>query len=517
MLVSPPIVSAELRSSPSQAAAMYGASVAVETPSRILRRVLQQEQDAEGLDDLPSLPNVDITGEHSGFDSPAPPTPANKAPRRILSSPALTPDAPSPPVHPSTQSSVITGSSRTVRPGVRSSTSSPSIRSSPSSRVRRTVPSPVIEDDSKEEVDLPEEGEEDSLESSGDSLDASPSHVQLRRGGGNGGVHRRKLPSLSSASSFSAASSGLPSPPSHDYLSSPEKSHRERSVSILSQSMVEAPATEDELTREFELPSEILPSSPFPPAHTPLPNRPQRKSALAQVTPGPDSTSPSDHTSPGDFETPRPAPNSIDAERRKTHVLNTLRMTAVRSAARARIAKGTPFIRRTAAELSDEASESDATSSSQDLTTFQRVNASMPDVGAGAEGEAAGPAGRFNGGKLNAYLHTLNTHLTEENQALAHELEVAQAELERIRDGDEDEDEGSPALIEALRNEVEDLRALRETEIAADAARVDDLLSELEKRDRALHEQEANFNDKMERLEKELTGALPLSAHWSVI
>ena len=57
-----------------------------------------------------------------------------------------------------------------------------------------------------------------------------------------------------------------------------------------------------------------------------------------------------------------------------------------------------------------------STASSQDLTAHPRANASFDQViGLGAGGHGIG---RFNAGKLNAYLHGLNRRLQEESESL---------------------------------------------------------------------------------------------------
>jgi hypothetical protein len=117
-----------------------------------------------------------------------------------------------------------------------------------------------------------------------------------------------------------------------------------------------------------------------------------------------------------------------DADRRKEHLLMTLRSTT-----KPRMAKGTPHpVRRRAPSsagggeagersfISDEAS-------SHDLTTHQHANTSLPTSGGVAEKST-----RFNGAKLNAYLHSLNTHLTEENQTLVKTLGSTTKEVARL-------------------------------------------------------------------------------------
>lgn len=167
---------------------------------------------------------------------------------------------------------------------------------------------------------------------------------------------------------------------------------------------------------------------------------------------------------PEALATPRPASNDADLERRKMHLLSTLRMTALKSNKRVRLARGTPHPRDrrarsvTPSAMHDEDStnEMDAsaahgalaedmtamsgsstlsTGSSNDLTTNPRGhgNTSLPLAGAGAaaDGGIVGTS-RFNNAKLNNYLHTLNTHLTTENQNLVRTLEETAKEVSRL-------------------------------------------------------------------------------------
>lgn len=63
-----------------------------------------------------------------------------------------------------------------------------------------------------------------------------------------------------------------------------------------------------------------------------------------------------------------------------------------------------------------------STTSSHDLTTHHRANASFdPAMGFGTGATGHG-VGRFNAGKLNNYLHTLNRRLQEENEVLLERL-----------------------------------------------------------------------------------------------
>ena len=82
--------------------------------------------------------------------------------------------------------------------------------------------------------------------------------------------------------------------------------------------------------------------------------------------------------------------------------------------------------------------------SSNDLTTFHKANTSLPvgsggealasggSTGAGGLGGGAAGGSRFNGAKLNAYLHTLNSHLTDENATLAKAMQRTARDNERL-------------------------------------------------------------------------------------
>ncbi|GAA6027256.1 hypothetical protein JCM8097_002531 [Rhodosporidiobolus ruineniae] len=135
-----------------------------------------------------------------------------------------------------------------------------------------------------------------------------------------------------------------------------------------------------------------------------------------------------------------PAVNQDAVERRKAHLLGTLRSTAKHT-----LVRGTPHplrsARRTSPRPADGAEDADHTSSSfgsdrssNDLTTFHKANTSLPSGGSADIGGSASAAraSRFNGAKLNAYLHSLNTHLTEENQSLAKAVSRVTKDYERI-------------------------------------------------------------------------------------
>ncbi|GAA6059256.1 hypothetical protein JCM10212_006649 [Sporobolomyces blumeae] len=140
--------------------------------------------------------------------------------------------------------------------------------------------------------------------------------------------------------------------------------------------------------------------------------------------------------SPG-LATPAANPNS-DAARRANHLLTTLRSTA-----KPRFVRGTPHplrsVRKAATPSAlddDQRSTSSFASdhSSNDLTTFHpKANTSLPSGGSADVGGAATGGTRFNGAKLNAYLHQLNTHLTEENQQLVKTLKKTTEDNERLQ------------------------------------------------------------------------------------
>lgn len=207
---------------------------------------------------------------------------------------------------------------------------------------------------------------------------------------------------------------------------------------------------------------------------------------------------------------PGNTPANAALEKRKSHLLSTLRLTAVRSATRARAVKGTPFVKRTRLEpdlgggedslddlripnataishRTDEDGEpaSDA-STTHDLTTFAPAegaksahrhtngNISFPDGGA----EQHQQSQRFNGAKLNAYLHTLNTRLTEENQSLIKTLGETNRENVRLRRKNEDlEEEVRMVSVVGVGSDADDDRRRK---IQADGDRSEQLNDQLE-------------------------------------
>ncbi|GAA5883535.1 hypothetical protein JCM16303_005472 [Sporobolomyces ruberrimus] len=144
-----------------------------------------------------------------------------------------------------------------------------------------------------------------------------------------------------------------------------------------------------------------------------------------------------------------PLVSQTDAARRANHLLTTLRSTA-----KPRFTRGTPHPLRsvqkqpsssaTSALPHDQDDQRSTTTSSSfasdhssnDLTTFHpKANTSLPSGGTADVGGSAaiGGGSRFNGAKLNAYLHQLNTHLTEENQNLVKTLKKTTDDNEKLQ------------------------------------------------------------------------------------
>ncbi|GAA5960003.1 hypothetical protein JCM3765_006132 [Sporobolomyces pararoseus] len=223
------------------------------------------------------------------------------------------------------------------------------------------------------------------------------------------------------------------------------------------------------------------------------PSRNGDKTPIASLTPTRlgtpvlDSPIPSLHQ---DSNLATPHATQTDAARRAKHLLSTLRSTA-----KPRFVRGTPHPLRSVRKPSgsslappdeDQRSTSSFASdhSSNDLTTFHpKANTSLPSGGTADVGGAASAGSRFNGAKLNAYLHQLNTHLTEENQQLVKTLKKTTDDNERLQytiremsvaggisvdvsnsrwkkrnNGSEDEDEGNEgSRIGVLGKELEGL------------------------------------------------------------
>jgi hypothetical protein len=122
--------------------------------------------------------------------------------------------------------------------------------------------------------------------------------------------------------------------------------------------------------------------------------------------------------------TPRPRPRA-----RLSHPLAQAHIPSTDSESESGVQEALP---QWTTPISDDRASFISTASSHDLTTHQRANTSFdPVMGLGAQGHGVG---RFNAGKLNTYLHSLNRRLQEENEALVERL----LKLE--------EDKGSPSI-----------------------------------------------------------------------
>lgn len=139
--------------------------------------------------------------------------------------------------------------------------------------------------------------------------------------------------------------------------------------------------------------------------------------------------------------TPAPAPASDPAvKRRAEHLLATLQATSKKP-----LKRGTPHTlarqmhspafsngHLPSPEQADHTAADTTSTSSHDLTTFQHAgNNSLPS--GGLDARPAGGAGRFNQGKLNAYLHSLNGRLATENQDLAAAAADMTTEITRLQ------------------------------------------------------------------------------------
>lgn len=135
------------------------------------------------------------------------------------------------------------------------------------------------------------------------------------------------------------------------------------------------------------------------------------------------------------------APSASDpaVKRRAEHLLATLQATSKKP-----LKRGTPHpLSRQAhspafsdshlrsPEQPDQTAGDTTSTSSHDLTTFQPANTSLPS--GGLDARPAGTGARFNQGKLNAYLHSLNGRLATENQDLAAAAADMTTEIGRLQ------------------------------------------------------------------------------------
>ncbi|KIL69166.1 hypothetical protein M378DRAFT_70128 [Amanita muscaria Koide BX008] len=151
------------------------------------------------------------------------------------------------------------------------------------------------------------------------------------------------------------------------------------------------------------------------------------RTAFAGVTPRPRFQSGNNNSSGGTFvsrfssATTQSPPNAETSD------------TGVSNRGTARVQARTPGqIESTSPQLPTENASFISTASSHDLTTHQRVNTSFdPSMGFGTGGPG-NAVGRFNAGKLNNYLHSLNRRLQEENEILLEKLRKLQEEKEGL-------------------------------------------------------------------------------------
>ncbi|CEQ43145.1 SPOSA6832_05044 [Sporobolomyces salmonicolor] len=222
-----------------------------------------------------------------------------------------------------------------------------------------------------------------------------------------------------------------PSPTQKQILPSTLSPLRERSVNT---SSVASP----ELGRHSSPHPSLHSMQSFPSDMTP--SRTSEKVPSTSLTPNSAATPRLDSPlSPVDLNADPSTPsfNQSAAQRRANHLLTTLRSTA-----KPRFVRGTPHPAQSARKASlssphtkddDRSSSSFASDhSSNDLTTYyHKANASLPSGGSADVGGATTAGSRFNGAKLNAYLHSLNTHLTDENQQLVKTLKRTTKDVER--------------------------------------------------------------------------------------
>lgn len=127
--------------------------------------------------------------------------------------------------------------------------------------------------------------------------------------------------------------------------------------------------------------------------------------------------------------------------------------------------------------------ESDSTM--HDLTTHllsrhANGNTSVPNADASQ---------RFNGTKLNSFLHSLNTRLTEENQTLSHSLAIAHEEIQRLKQ------ENNQIQQQASSLDSRGPRTLNQRESADRTSRPDsqEMYAELQMLRNLIHEQESEI------------------------
>lgn len=438
---------------------------APETPSRIERRINDldaQEDELPTLPDLPSLSDGDITFPDSPAQRPTKILPERdpSPPRRP--SPSPNNNTPSDPYTSTPAPSSYLRSHSTIHPSASSvnTTRGPLGQHFPRSGSSRLA----LEED---ELELPSLDDASSI-GKVDSLDDEGEDMVVLSGSGEDSAGPRRSPvrvaqeeadqTSSSQGSLDAffKSPALPPPTEpHEYSLPLSEPASERAARLLAASShvsmrrrqshkaVPQPAADeneqeqalDDASKSLDLPSTFSPlreltngslaagsltgfsspgigrhASPLPSPHSllPAPFSPSPSPSLSKLGPQTHFSLDSPLATPA-----QPAPTS----HRAAHLLATLQSTS-----KPRLARGTPH--RPRADESVEGSET----SSADLTTFRKANTSLPSAGGGDKGST-----RFNGAKLNAYLHTLNTHLTEENVSLVQTLGTAHEEVERLK------------------------------------------------------------------------------------
>ncbi|GAA5910768.1 hypothetical protein JCM6882_002073 [Rhodosporidiobolus microsporus] len=468
---------------------------APDTPSRVLRQLERlNQQSLPDLPDLPSeLPSFSEDGDSTMAHSPparkptALPAPVSPPARENLPPPTPYTSTPAPSLYQHSHSTIVpaTGASgrsandttATIGPGGRFS----SVRRGGRTPTQARNGALTEEDETSYERSVSEivkarsleEEREDMLVLSGGSgtEDNAQESFKARRAAS---VELSALPSarletqeatedLTSDGSDSEAQSSAPRPHPLDALGSFDVEATPLPAARRSPSPRNAPSPRNEV-----LPASLSPlrprdessvASPELGRHSSPHNSPHPQHSYSrEATPSRVSAkSPSTSFTPHGVKTPKfdsplasldlnlnpttPAANLDAAERRKAHLLGTLRSTAKHA-----LNRGTPHPLRSArkpsprSEVADD--EPDHTSSSfgsdrssNDLTTFHKANTSLPSGGSADVGGAVGGgarSSRFNGAKLNAYLHSLNTHLTEENQSLAKTVSRVTKDYERI-------------------------------------------------------------------------------------
>lgn len=596
---------------------------ALETPSRLWKRVQALEKEGEQLDELPSLPLDSSEDSDFTIDSP------RRARSRLLS-PARDENNNPKNATPASQgtrsaSSTVQASSKTVRPyfsplqalPMRNSprTRSPlseSVSSNRSSVQSFSEPNTSVQDQShfmdEKDMSLTEEStnhsqassarnmssisEQDEEQSDSNNSDMVTGTTSLGLGHPGqskgmlasqaGTTNSDRMPSLtrSVSATHSSPQSSLRSLTSSDVqhqVEIHESDDATQSSGISDSSNNSRPIHPN----RFRLPRGPLSNHSSPAKPTPLrsqsvnssPAIPTRTGLSSAQTPPSARFAPARPASTGStstqsvlhsqqldaLATPRPAGTQSDIERRKSHLLATLQLTAKRSQHRAQISR-TPYRGANLTMLDGTSSEGGSSAAGGGAASFSSGlgSDSTNDLNPHADSNHSLPLGdrstRFNGAKLNSYLHSLNTHLTEENQALADAVQTRDAEIQELRDALAEMQEelghdstqqtnssqtsrrsqrskGADHLREQLQARDAEIAELRDNLLATqggsdnseklqkevfdlkDRLKVateanDEQLEALEEKDRDLEAVQNDFVDKMKRLEDELCAVM---------